>query len=334
MKPAMEAEEIELVAVADLIEERAEAAAEKFGAAKTYIEGSDLIADPDIEAVVLALPCHGRFPLAMEAFAQGKHVLTEKPVAMNVGEVEQMIEARGDLVAACCSERYRFPEGAQVATEFVASGALGELREVYHRSFSPAPPPPDGPRPEWRLKRHLNGGGFMVNWGCYDLDYLLGICGWKLKPQTVFGQTWTIAPQLASHIPEGSDAETHYTALIRCEGGTMLKIERGEYMAIGSEDAWQIIGTKGSLHLTMTQAKPKQIVFDEATEEEGYKSRVVWQSDEEPDIHLTGSGPVLDLAAAIREGREPSTTLEKALIVQQITDAVYASAASGECVSI
>ncbi len=298
------------------------------------IEGAELCADPDVEAVVLALPCHGRFALAMEAFAQGKHVLTEKPVAMNVGEVEQMIEARGDLVAACCSERYRFPEGAQVATEFVASGALGDLREVYHRSFSPAGPPPDGPRPEWRLKRHLNGGGFMVNWGCYDLDYLLGICGWKLKPQTVFGQTWTIAPQLASHVPEGSDAETHYTALIRCEGGTMLKIERGEYMAIGTEDAWQIIGTKGSLRLTMLQTKPKQLIFDEATEEEGCQSRIVWESDEEANVHLVSKGPALDLAAAIREGREPSTTLEKALIVQQITDAVYASAASGEAVSI
>ncbi len=334
MAPASDSPDIELVAVADLIDERAQAAAEKFGAAKTYREGSDLIADPDIQAVVLALPAGGRTPLALEAFAHGKHVLTEKPVARNVAEVEQMIAARGDLVAACCSERYRFPEGARVATDFIATGALGELREVYHRSFFPAAPPPEEPRPEWRLKRHLNGGGFLMNWGCYDLDYLLGITGWKLKPQTVFGQTWTIAPQLASHIPEGSDAETHYTALVRCEGGTMLSLERGEYMATDTENAWHIIGTKGSLRLTMSVAKPKRIIFEEATTDAGCTSRTLWETEDEQDTDLIHRGPTLDFAAAIREGREPSTTLERALTIQKITDAIYASAASGQAVSI
>ncbi len=334
MKPAMESPDIELVAVADLIEERANTAAEKFGAKKIYIEGSDLIADPEIEAVVLAMPAYARKDLALKAFAAGKHVLTEKPVGMCADDIAELIAARGDLVAACCSARYRFPEGARVATECVASGALGQLREVYHRSFFPAPPPPASERPQWRLKRHLNGGGFLMNWGCYDLDYLLGICGWQLKPEKCFGQTWQIPSQLRSHIPEGSDAETHYTALIRCEGGTILSIERGEYMPTDTENAWHIIGEKGSLRLTMVAKKPKQIIFTEATEDAGATTKVLWESDDEGDISLIHDGPTLDFCAAIREGRQPNSPLEKAIMVQRITDAVYKSAATGEAVSV
>lgn len=323
---------IEVVAVADLIEQRGREAAERFNVPRVYREGNDLLEDSAVEAVVLALPTCGRTELALRAFAHGKHVLTEKPVAMNADEVRQLIQARGGLTAACCSSRYRFAEGAQVATDFIATGALGDLRMVYGRAFSAAGPPPQKTPPEWRLKRSLNGGGILMNWGCYDLDYLLGITGWSLKPKTVFAQTWTVPPQLEPHIAPGSDAETYFTALIRCEGGTILSLERGEYMPIQTEAAWQIIGTKGSLRLTMTAATPKLLFHDEATSEQGLVSQTLWEGEEDPArIH---SGPVTDFAAAIREQRPPKTTLEQALVVQQISDAIYASAQQGTAVEI
>jgi len=323
---------IEVVAVADLIEQRGRDAAARFNVPKVYVEGNDLLEDPTVEAVVLALPACGRTDLALRAFANGKHVLTEKPVAMNADEVRQMIQARGDRTAACCSSRFRFAEGAQVATDFLASGALGELRMVYGRAFSAAGPPPSKTPPEWRLKRSLNGGGILMNWGCYDLDYLLGITGWSLKPQTVFAQTWTVPPQLEPHIAPGSDAETYFTALIRCEGGTILSLERGEYMPIQTEAAWQIIGTKGSLRLTMTSATPKLLFHDEATAEQGLVSQTLWEGEE--DLSRIHTGPVTDFAAAIREQRLPKTTLEQALVVQQISDAIYASAQRGTAVEM
>lgn len=344
MKPAATTDILDLVAVADHHADRADSACANFNVPKTYNEGLDLIADPEIEMVVLAMPACHRKELALAAFAAGKHVLTEKPVAMNAADVREMIAARGNLKAACCSSRYRFITHFQVAADFIASGALGELREVYIRSFFPAAPPPDAPKPEWRLKRHLNGGGFLMNWGCYDLDYLLGLCGWQLKPEKCFGQTWTVPPHIAWHLPEGSDAETQYIGLIRCEGGTMLHVERGEYMSISEESAWQIVGTKGSLHLTMTavtaagpQASAgasnwKRIVFNELTQDRGVVESVLWEGEE--DLSLVSSGPVTDLAMAIREDREPKTSLERALVVQRISDAIYASAARGDTVEV
>ncbi len=259
-------------------------------------------------------------------------MLLEKPVAMNEGEVRRMIAARGKLVAACCSSRFRFLQGARVAADFIASGALGGLRVVRCRHIAAAGPKPETPRPDWRLTRALNGGGYLVNWGCYDLDYLLGITGWSLKPRQVLAQTWPVPPQFQSHVAPGSDAEAYYVALIRCEGGAVISIERGEYMPLHSEDAWQIIGTKGSLTLKMTWGSPKAIVHDDTTAERGVAQQTLWQGEE--DGSRTRTGPVADFAAAIREGRPPMTTLERALVLQQITDAVYASAAAGSSVGI
>lgn len=344
MRAAGTTDAIELVAVADLIPERAQKAAADFNVSKVCGDGLELIADPEVELVVLAMPTCHRKALALAAFAAGKHVLLEKPVAMNAQDVEELIAARGNLKAACCSARYRFITHYEVCEKFIAEGHLGELREVYIRSAFPAGPPPTQPAPEWRLKRKLNGGGFLMNWGCYDLDYLMGLTGYQLKPQKCFGQTWQIAPEIADRLPEGSDAETAYIGLIRCEGGTMLHIQRGEYMSLANESAWQIVGTKGSLRLTMTavtaagpQASAgasnwKQIWFDELTKDQGTVSSVLWEGEE--NLERVYAGPVTDLAAAIREDREPTTSLERALVVQRITDAVYASAAAGDVVEV
>ena len=332
MAAAVKSPLLELVAVADLIEERAQAAAERFSVPKVYREGADLVADPEVEAVVLAFPAQGRTELGLRALANGKHLLTEKPVAMNAYEVKELIAAQGDLTAACCSSRYRFMAGARAATEFIASGALGELRTVRCRHVLHCSEAPTKPRHEWRLKKRLNAGGFLCNWGCYDLDYLLGITGWRLKPQIVLAQTWTIPPQFESHIAPGSDAETYYLGLIRCEGGTMLSIERGEYMPCQDDEAWQIIGTQGSLKLRMIAGNPKQLVHDATATATGTSSSVVWEGDE--DTSVTSAGPVTDFAAAIRENREPETSLQKALVIAQITDAIYVSAAKGKAVEI
>ncbi len=326
MRAANASPDIELVAAADLIDGNREKAEAQLSPKRMYTDGADLIADDEIEVVVLAFPTAYRGKVGLDVLAAGKHLLTEKPVAMNAGEVKALIAAKGDLQAACCSSRYRFTKGAEVATEFIASGALGEIRTVRHRNLSSAGKMPDSPRPEWRLKKRLNGGGYLVNWGCYDLDYLLGITGWSLKPETVFAQTWTVPGPYASHVAEGSDAETHYTAMIRCEGGTILSIERSEYTAAEGDQAWGIIGSEGSLRLAMTASKPGRIVYAKADEQDGTSAETLWEEEEDGSIH---AGPLTDLAAAVRSGGSPKTPLEHALIVQQITDAVYESAETG-----
>lgn len=332
LEAAADSTAINVVAVADLREGVARQMAGKYGVETVYARGDDLLEDGRVEAVVLAMPACIRTGLGLRAFERGKHVLTEKPVAMNADEVRQLIRARGDLVAGCCSSRYRFLPSADAVTAFLATGALGALRMVQCRAIRPGSGPPQTPPPEWRLKVKLNGGGIMSNWGCYDLDYLLGVTGWSLRPKLVLGQTWTVPPKFEALTAPGSDAETHAAAIVRCEGGAVIHFERGEMTAARAEDAWKIVGTEGSLELDMLVKKGKRIVYNRASSEEGVVSETIWEGDE--DSGLVHAGPVEDFALAIRENRRPRTGLEEALVVQQITDAIYRSAKEERAVEI
>ncbi|MGQ9682188.1 MAG: Gfo/Idh/MocA family protein [Anaerolineae bacterium] len=332
LQAAVDSPLIDLVALADVREEARQQASNRYGVWKAYADGKDLLEDPSIEAVVLAMPTCWRTELALLAFARNKHVLLEKPVAMNAAEVRQMIAARGDLAAGCCSARYRFLPSAEAVTQFLAGGALGTLRVIRARAIAPADPPPACTPPAWRLIKALNGGGILANWGCYDLDYLLGITGWSLRPQQVLAQTWTVPPLFEPHVAPGSDAETHVAALIRCQGGEVITYERGEYMAAHGEEAWQIIGSQGSLRLNMRPGAGKAIVHDAGSAQEGVTSQVLWEGDaDDAPLHV---GPVQDFVAAILEQRPPKTSLEQALVIQQITDAIYASAKKGTAVDV
>ena len=329
---ASEASHIALVAASDLIEANRTAAVERFNPPKMYDNGDDLLDDDEVEAVVLAFPTQYRTAVALRAFERGKHVLIEKPIAMNAAEVEQLIAARGNLVSGCCSSRSRFNPAARLATQLITTGGLGALRTVHCRAIVGCREAPDTPRPAWRLTKALNGGGILVNWGCYDLDYLLGLTGWQLKPQSVFAQTWTVPSVFQSHIAPGSDAETHYTALIRCEDDIVLSVERGEFMAMHSHADWEVIGSEGSLKLTMRDEAPENVIYNRTTTAAGVVSTTLAEAGDAPESpHST---PLSDFAAAIRENRQPLTNLENSLVVQQITDAIYASAETGDVVKI
>jgi predicted dehydrogenase len=322
---------IELVAVADLRLEVAQTIAAQYRVPRVYGSAEALLADPAIEAVVLAMPAHVRTALALKAFAQGKHVLTEKPVAMNADEVRQLLAAQGDLVAACCSSRYHFLAATKTVTDFLATQPLGALRLLRCRAVVPAGRPNPNP-PPWRLNRSLNAGGIMSNWGCYDLDYLFGVTGWQITPQTVLAQTWTTPAKLSHYAGPGADAETHVAALIRCADGIAISYERAEFVAAQAELAWEIIGEAGSVRLQMTPAAGKSHQYFQADATLGTLTGTLCRADE--DHGSVHEGPVNDFARAIRSGVAPQTDLQRARLIQCVTDAIYASAANGEAVTV
>lgn len=321
-----------LWAVADLRKDAAQEVGKTYDAQHIYDNAESILTDDNVDAVILAMPAHVRTDIGLHVFAAGKHLLTEKPVAMNSTEVKRLIDAKGELVGACCSARYRYLQASRTVTDFIASGALGKLRLVRCRAIIPAGPPPQSEPPVWRLKRSLNGGGILMNWGCYDLDYLLGITGWTLQPQVVLADAWTIPNSFASYAAPESDAETHVSALIRCANGVSINYERAEFIAAQRELTWEIIGEDGSLHLQMTPAPYTEHTYFQADIESGTDSRPLCETTEDHmSVHL---GPVDDLARAIQEGSEPKTSLEQALIIQQITDAIYLSAETGNAIQI
>ena len=329
---AAASDQIELVAVADVQRELAEKTAAAHTVETVYSSGAALLADARVEAVVLALPACFRIELGIQALRAGKHLLTEKPVARSADEVRRLISVQGDRVAACCSSRFQFLESTRTVTDWIGQGKLGALRLLRCRAISPAGPAPETPAPAWRLSRELNGGGILVNWGCYDLDYLLGISGWRLRPQTVLAQSWRVPSTFAETVAPAADAETHIAGLVRCADGIALTYERGEYTAAQAEASWEVIGEAGSLRLWMTPAQEKKILQFEGDRAKGTIPRTLWAGNESyNDIHRA---LLEDFATAVRTGCPPKTTLAQALLVQQITDALYRSAERGEAVAV
>jgi predicted dehydrogenase len=323
---------VEVVAVADRIEERVEEIGNQYGVAKRYREGLDLLDDAEVEAAILALPACGRYDLAMKGLSQGIHLIIEKPIGMHASQVEDMIVARGDLVAVCGQSRPRFTEMARQVSAYIATGALGELRVINCRAIVSPKGPPSSPPPTWRLIRAENGGGILMNWGCYDLDYLFGLTGWTLMPQLVLGKTWTVPATYEPYIAPGSDAETHVVGMVVCEGGTVLHYERAEYAAARSEFMWQITGSAASLHVHLTDTSEFTVTVDRATFDGGTISEDLFEPVQDAESGMRQQ--LDDFCHAIRAGSRPHAGLEEALLVQQVTDAIYASSARGEAVRL
>ena len=330
---AAESTSVELVAIADLREDVARSLADTHDVDRVYEQGEALLADDRVQAVVLAMPAHVRTELALKAFDRRLHVLIEKPVAMNASEVEQLIAGRdvAGTVAGCCSCRFRLLPSAGLVTRFISTGTLGDLRVLHCRAIRPGKPPSNTPPPVWRLRKDLNGGGIMSNWGCYDLDYMLGITGWGVRPRQVLARTWSVPGRYSALADPSSDAETHVAATFLCDDNVAIHFERGEMMAVAESLTWNVTGEDGSLDLQMTKER-KRIVHHAASSETGLVSEVFWEGDESNDV--ISYGPVTDFAAAILEGRAPATTLEQALVVQKMTDGLYASAGSENAVDI
>jgi len=317
---------VHVVALADLRSEVARKTADAFSIGRWTGDPNELLEDPAIDAVILALPTQARLGLALAAFRSGKHVLVEKPVAMNAGEVAQLIGAQGNRVGACCSSRNRALGSAQAAAQFLRDGALGQLRVLRVRSFTKPGPAPATQPPEWRLSRRLNGGGIFVNWGCYDLDYMMGLLEFRLQPLHVLARTWTVPAAYEGQVFPGSDGETHAVALVTFTNGAVLVYERSEFAAIPPDAAWQITGERGTLSLSMQKSKSSRVELT-VPAPEGIQTKVLWEGDES-SVDEVGS-PASDFVEAIATGRKPRTTLGEALIVAKITDAVYQSARSG-----
>lgn len=159
---------------------RARTVAERFGIARAYSSYEELLADPTIDAVYIPLPNDLHLPWTLRALLAGKHVLCEKPVALNADQARTMAEAAhksGRQVAEAYMIRFH-PQWQRARARFVP-GDLGDARAV-HAWFSYDNPPGDN------LRNSLaHGGG-----GLYDIGgYALVAAQWFFgsRPQRVIG---------------------------------------------------------------------------------------------------------------------------------------------------
>jgi predicted dehydrogenase len=162
-----------LAALCDTDSVKLKALGEEFGVRKLYTDYRDMIADPTLDAVVIASPDQEHRRMSEDALAAGKHVLCEKPLALTREDLAAIVEAaeksdRIFMVGQIC----RFTPGFYKAKELIEQGAIGELTYVeseYAHDYSEI-----YRAGTWRTDPLRNG---VVGGGCHAVDLLRWIAG-------------------------------------------------------------------------------------------------------------------------------------------------------------
>jgi predicted dehydrogenase len=177
-------------AIASRDEERARVVAMDLGIPKAYGSYEALLADPDIDAIYNPLPNHLHAPLTIKALEAGKHVLCEKPIALNADEAHQ-IEAAQKKSGLIVAEAFmvRFHPQWQRVREIARSGRLGEVRAI-QTIFSYFLTDPDNIRNQADI-----GGGGLYDIGCYAISTARYVFG--CEPERVIG-LFDIDPAMAT----------------------------------------------------------------------------------------------------------------------------------------
>lgn len=171
-----------LSAIASRSASKAEAWSEEFSIPNAYGAYEELLGDPEVDAVYIPLPNHLHVPLAIRALQAGKHVLCEKPIALNAEEAAQLVRVANEYPHLNLMEAfmYRLHPQWQWARETIASGRIGELATVdSHFLFYEDDPTCILHRPDW-------GGGALMDVGCYCVSLSRFLFG--EEPRRVFGR--------------------------------------------------------------------------------------------------------------------------------------------------
>ncbi|MCW5547470.1 MAG: aldo/keto reductase [Opitutaceae bacterium] len=228
-----------LVAVGSRTPASAERFAKEFGVPRAHGSYEALLADPEVQAVYIAVPHPQHVEWAVKAAEAGKHILCEKPIGLNRAEAMVMAEAaREHGVLLMEAFMYRcHPQTAKIV-ELVRSGALGEVKLVqasfgFNAPFNAAS----------RLWANAAGGGGILDVGCYPVSLARLIAGAMsgrpfLDPVAVTG-----AGQL--HPETGVDVVA--AATLKFANGLVAQVATS--VGVGQDNSARLYGTAGMLHV-------------------------------------------------------------------------------------
>jgi predicted dehydrogenase len=319
------------VALAEVNPERLREAAERFKITRSYSDYHDLLDQPDIDAVSIAVPNYLHARVAIDALQARKHVLLEKPMAMNAKEASKIVEAAKKLKRTLMvAQNFRFNRHTQVAKVIVERGDLGE---VYHaRCFwlRRAGIPRVG---SWFTKKQFSGGGCLADLGVHMLDACLHLLG-EFDVKAVSAQTFArFGPRGLGEMDWGKseldpkkpfDVEDLCVALIRLKSGRTVSLEcawAGHHAPDTREFGIDLLGTGAGLALYPARLfRPGPSGFETI-----HLSLPVVQHSEDRVHHFVGCA---------LDGKKPLVAPEQSLKLQEVLDAIYSSATSGKEVKI
>lgn len=311
----------EVVAISDLDPERREAFAARYRVEGQYGRYQDLIDDPEIDAVSVALPNHLHRPATIAALEAGKHVLCEKPPARTAAEAGAMAEVaqRENGVLAYALQRRFLPATKQLHSR-VRDGELGTMyhaRAVWTRTWG-VPDGEDG----WFTDPDRAGGGVLIDIGIHVLDLAWYIMGCP-RPISVSGQVY-------NQFPEQTATEESAFALIRFADGRTLQLETSWILAQERDQQHvHFYGTDGGARLG-ERALDLYRVGAAGRHVERPPVPDGWPAD----FQAPFAAQAANFVRAIRKGSQPCTPAWHGTQLMHVLDAIYASAEAGQEVNV
>ena len=158
----------QLVVTCDLDKRRAQALVDIAGSGKVITKVEEAVSHPEVDAVVVSTPNGSLARVASLAIRSGKHVLVEKPAAISVREITELIElARHSSSCVRVGYNHRFHPAVQKARKLVDAGAIGPLMFIRGRYGHGGRP---GYESEWRADPAISGGGELIDQGVHVID--------------------------------------------------------------------------------------------------------------------------------------------------------------------
>ncbi len=286
----------ELTAIASRDPNKLAKCAEKFSLARLHLNYEDLLADPDVDAIYIPLPNSLHKPWSIAALRAGKHVLCEKPLALNAAEAREMAAVSRDTGKLLMEAfMYRYTHRMRHVREVLDSGVLGPLRHV-NASFRFFLDRPNTIKAQPDL-----GGGALYDVGCYPVSLLGMITGEK-----------PVRCQAIAEFEQGVDV--NLSALLQYDDGLIANIHCG-FNAHGRMHA-EIIGTLGTLEIPQTFLDAAGDILLHS--KDGTRSIAVEESDR-------FGAEFRDFSAAILEGRQPMLSLDDSIRDLEVLDMIRAS---------
>ncbi len=313
--------ETELVAVCDIIEEKAADFAQKFGVKDYYKDYNDLLKRDDIDAVCVCVPSglHGEIVIA--SAQAGKHVLCEKPLEIKKDKMTQMIKTCREYgVKLGGVFQRRTMKSAIAAKKAIQQGDLGKIvlgdaylkyyrSQEYYNSAG------------WRGTWELDGGGALMNQGVHGVDLI----------QWMVGDVDSIYAR-ADHLVRNIEVEDIAVVSLRYKNGAFGVIEGTTSVYPGEDTTFAIHGDKGTI-IFGDEGITRWEIMDKGRPD--VESEYALGGSRGAEISYYGHKTIIeDMAHAILENREPMVPGAEARKAVDLILAIYESARMGKEVKV
>ena len=254
----------EIVWVNSASEATTKAAAEEFGIEQWTLDYREILADPDVDAVVIATPPYLHAEQLIAALAAGKHVLVEKPLAEsaeNVKWIVSAVEQTPEKIVLDASCRHtRLTRKFQFIKSMIDRGKLGEIYHIHHNHLSRGTFIEWNPSGAWAMNKKLAGGGPFIDWGVYDLSFHLGVLDDKPQLQSLRSFSRNDLRD-TTKLVAFSDVEQHGAAWLEFDTGLTYYYERGGGVHSETPNETRLYGTRGGLRFQFPSWDSNEVEF-------------------------------------------------------------------------